>query len=70
MCSYSYFLNCCPKWVRNIEIFMDNAGKTNKNMQVFSFLHHMASTGRFDVVVVSFMIAGHTKVNIFILKLE
>jgi hypothetical protein len=51
-----------PNWVRNIELFMDNAGKTNKNKLVFAFLSDLVAVRRFDLVLASFMIAGHTKV--------
>lgn len=57
-----YIIKHTPFYVRNLELFMDNAGKTNKNMPVLAFLRHTVQTGRFDTVFVSFMIAGHTKV--------
>src|SRR5690348_10451036 len=51
-----------PEWVRNITLHMDNAG-TNKNRWVIFFLAALVKVGRLDLVDISFMVVGHTKVR-------
>ena len=62
---YSYFENVLPAWIRRIEFFFDNAGKTNKNNFILIFLTEMIRINKFDSIMISFMIVGHTKVNFF-----
>jgi hypothetical protein len=53
-------------WANQMELFMDNAGKTNKNIYVLAFLQTLVSSGRLDAAFMSFMIPGHTKVFFFV----
>lgn len=50
-----------PHWVRRVHIFLDNASNTNKNAYVVAWALEMVQHKKFDIIRISFMIAGHTK---------
>ena len=60
----SHYLTTIPSWIKRIHFFLNNAGNTNKNMYVMAWAMKMVQHRKFDVVWISFMIAGHTKFSI------
>ena len=50
-----------PSWVRKVHIFMDNTCSTNKNYYTMGWANEIVQQGYFDVLRISFLLAGHTK---------
>lgn len=50
-----------PEWVKRVQIFMDNAGSTNKNKYLMAASLEVVQQGVLNFFRVSFMVAGHTK---------
>ena len=50
-----------PGWVRRVQIFMDNAGSTNKNKYLMAAVCEVVQQKVLDFFRISFMVAGHTK---------
>ena len=48
-------------WIRQLCIFMDNAGSTNKNRFMFAWTMDIVQSGTWDSILTAFMVAGHTK---------
>ena len=46
------------------DIFMDNAGSTNKNWFTIAWALEMVQQRKFDFITISLMIAGHTKFSV------
>ena len=59
----NHYLSEIPSWIKRVHIFLDNAGSTNKNMYTMAWAMEMAHY-KFDIVRISFMIAGHTKFSV------
>lgn len=51
-----------PYWVKNISLYMDNAG-TNKNRYLIYIMALLIKKDRFNSVDLSFLLVGHTKVR-------
>ena len=51
-------------WIRQLCIFMDNAGSTNKNRFMFAWTMDVVQLGILDSVLTLFMVAGHTKFDL------
>lgn len=47
--------------MRKLHIYLDNACSTNKNQYTLGWAGEMVEQGKFDIIRVSFLIAGHTK---------
>jgi len=58
---HHYFTNHMPAWVKNIEIWLDNAVATNKNKYVIAYAAEIVALGLYDDIRVRFMVPGHTK---------
>ena len=56
-----YVSGIVPDWVKRLHIFMDNACSTNKNQYILGWAAESVQQGVFDLIRVSFLIAGHTK---------
>ena len=50
-----------PSWVKRVQVFLDNAGSTNKNQYLMGSVYEIVERGIFNFMRISFMIAGHTK---------
>lgn len=50
-----------PSWVKRVQIFMDNAGSTNKNKYLMAAVYEIVQQRVLDFFRISFMVAGHTK---------
>ena len=48
-------------WIKQLCIFMDNAGSTNKNRYMFAWTIDAVQSCSLDSIHVAFMVAGHTK---------
>ena len=57
----THYLSKVPAWVRKVHIYLDNACSTNKNQYTMGWASEMVQQGRFDVLRISFLIAGHSK---------
>ena len=60
----NHYLSEIPSWIKRVHIFLDNAGSTNKNMYTMAWAMEMVQHHKFDIVRISFMIAGHTKFSV------
>lgn len=58
---HHYFNKFVPSWVRKIEVWLDNAGATNKNKYIMDYFFGLIDEGVFDDVRIRFMTPGHTK---------
>ena len=58
---HHYFNKFVPSWVRKIEVWLDNAGATNKNKYVMDYFWGLVDEEVFDDVHIRFMTPGHTK---------
>lgn len=38
-----------PEWVRRVQIFLDNAGSTNKNQYLMASVYEVVERGIFDI---------------------
>ena len=50
-----------PGWIKRVQLFLDNAGSTNKNQYLMGSVYEIVERDIFNFFRVSFMIAGHTK---------
>ena len=50
-----------PGWIKRVQIFLDNAGSTNKNKYLMAAIYEVVQQKVFHFFRVSFMVAGHTK---------
>ena len=50
-----------PSWIRRVQLFMDNAGSTNKNQYVMGAAMEIVQQNLLSLFRISFMVVGHTK---------
>ena len=59
-----HYIKCVdkvPSWIKRVQIFLNNAGSTNKNQYLMASVYECVQQGILNYFRVSFMIAGHTK---------
>ena len=50
-----------PSWIRRVQLFMDNAGSTNKNQHVMGAAMEIVQQNLLSFFRISFKVVGHTK---------
>ena len=50
-----------PNWIERVQVFLDNAGSTNKNQYMMASAMEIVQQNILQYFRISFMVAGHTK---------